>query len=179
MTYNIYRTTNDPYFSPGSIPYDTTSSATYTEPGVIGDPNTNYYYVVTSVEDATGTESALSERVGEFDFALVPGEDTTDYKYNFVALALNVDSIADADSLASYVGGVYMVIRYDATTQGITYWLPDYSSGTNFPAEVGQPYFLYARDTAPTVVTLVGSVPMKQSTIFSLTPGSGPGESLS
>lgn len=171
VTYHIYRAANDPYFTPGAVPYDTTDGTSYTDSGAVGDPNTNYYYVVTV--GATGGESALSERVGEFDLALVPGEDSSDYKYNLVALSLEVAGVTDADSLASYVGGVYMVIRYDATTQGTTYWLPDYSSGTNFPIEVGQPYFLYLGNTAPTVATLVGNVPSRRSIAFSLVPGSG------
>ena len=41
--------------------------------GALGNPDDNYYYVVESA-CANDFHSGPSNRVGEFDFALVPGE---------------------------------------------------------------------------------------------------------
>lgn len=173
--YTVYRST-EPYFVPTvAEAIATTAGTTYTDSGAIGDPSQNYYYVVTAV-DLASNEAAVSNRVGEHDFAMTPGSGPGDYKYNLIALPLEVASITDADSLASYVGGVYIVIRYDAATQGVTYWLPDYSAGTNFPVQAGGPYYLYLKDTASTVTSFVGDVPAEESVTFNLVPGSGPGD---
>ncbi len=68
VTYNIYRAANSPYFRANAtgIPYDTTGDTTYTDDGVVGDLDTNYYYVVTAV-DTAGRESAISNRVGAYN----------------------------------------------------------------------------------------------------------------
>lgn len=168
-TYHLYRDTA-PYFTPGSTPYHAGTSLSHDDGNALGDPEQNYYYVVRATCE-NGFESASSNRVGEFDYALVPGEGPSDYKYNVIALPLLAPSISDADALAAYVGGVYMVARYNAITQDLTYRLPDYNSGENFATLTGGPYFLYLNNTAPSHVTFVGQVPAKQSVVFALTPG--------
>ncbi len=71
--YDIYRDPA-PYFPPVSPPYDTVlpPGVSYDDPGAIGGPVENHYYVLT-VACTTGLASAPSNRVGEFDFALVAG----------------------------------------------------------------------------------------------------------
>lgn len=72
-TYNIYRDPA-PYFSPAPPPYDTVSppATSYDDAGAIGDWNINHYYVLT-VSCSVTIEGDSSNRVGEFDFNLVPG----------------------------------------------------------------------------------------------------------
>ncbi len=66
---------NEPYFTPDTnndTPLATTTNTNYTDPNSLGDPTINYYYTVTAV-NACGVSSQLAARMGEFDFALVPG----------------------------------------------------------------------------------------------------------
>jgi hypothetical protein len=73
VTYNVYRAIGDPYFTPG-VTYATGLTApTYTDPDatVFGDANKNAFYLVTAV--SSGGESDISNRVGTFNFSLVPG----------------------------------------------------------------------------------------------------------
>ena len=72
--YKVYRAVNDPYF----MPYDATnliatiSSTTYTDTHALFDPLTNFSYKVRGV-DSCVPASGYVERVGEFDFSLMPG----------------------------------------------------------------------------------------------------------
>jgi hypothetical protein len=66
---------SDPYFTPDTqndTPLKTTTDTAYTHPGSLGDPAVNHFYTITAV-NACGNASGLSNRVGEFDFGLVPG----------------------------------------------------------------------------------------------------------
>jgi hypothetical protein len=67
--YRIYRGA-EPYF-PLGVPYGSTTSTVWTDSAGAGDPLINYTYVVRAV-NACGESSALY-RLGEFDFALTPG----------------------------------------------------------------------------------------------------------
>ena len=60
-----------PYFTPTGAPLDLASTPAYTDPNVIGGAAD--YYVVTAA-NACGQASGISNRVGEFSFALVPGQ---------------------------------------------------------------------------------------------------------
>jgi hypothetical protein len=70
--YQIWRE-NDPYFTPTPPAYAQVSSAPwqFTDHDALGDVEQNYYYLVSG--DLVAGGSVFSERLGEFDFALVPG----------------------------------------------------------------------------------------------------------
>ncbi len=68
---NIYRAQNDPYFTPGSV-HANTSDLFYSE-SAAGNPANNYTYIVRAVGCGGAVESADSQRLGEFDFAIVAG----------------------------------------------------------------------------------------------------------
>ncbi|RUA17925.1 MAG: hypothetical protein DSY55_01185 [Clostridia bacterium] len=73
-SYQVWESAN-PYFSPDpqtDTPLAETENTTYTDENSLGDPATNHYYTITAV-NACGNASALSNRIGEFDFALTPG----------------------------------------------------------------------------------------------------------
>ena len=71
--YNVYRSSNAPYFTPAPPPYAGDVSSPWLDPDTtsIGDAANNYFYVVQAA-NACG-DTADSNRVGEFDFTLVPG----------------------------------------------------------------------------------------------------------
>ena len=69
--YHLYREIA-PYFMPVDPAYRVRTGLSYDDTGSLGDPADNYYYVVKSA-CADGFKSSTSNRVGEFDFALVPG----------------------------------------------------------------------------------------------------------
>jgi len=75
VTYDVYRVLNAPYFTPDSGNRIATglTSTTFTDPDttVFGDPDRNAFYVVRAVN--TYGQSDDSNRVGTFNFALVPG----------------------------------------------------------------------------------------------------------
>ena len=70
-TANIYREANAPYFTPTSVYANDSSPWNDPDTGEIGNVAANYYYLLR----ATGScgESGNSQRLGEFDFAIVPG----------------------------------------------------------------------------------------------------------
>ena len=76
--YRVYRST-DPYFASytsNKIANPAASALTDNNIGgadVIGNVDNNYFYLARS-EDAAGSLSLDSNRVGEFDFAIVPGD---------------------------------------------------------------------------------------------------------
>ena len=70
--YRLYRKTL-PYFVPVNPAHKVTTDLSVDDLGALGDPADNFYYVVESA-CANDFYSGPSNRVGEFDFALVPGE---------------------------------------------------------------------------------------------------------
>lgn len=73
--YDIWWSTN-PYFTPGAADtYSTTVPAptsVYTQTGVLGDVLHNYSYIVRGI-NADDVRSGDSNRVGEFEFTILPG----------------------------------------------------------------------------------------------------------
>jgi hypothetical protein len=169
--YVVYRRASEPYFVP--TPSDvvgTPATPPFVDVGALGDPAHNTYYVVTAVSDA-GVESALSNRVGAFSYALTPAAALGERAYNLIALPLEVPGVTDADSLAAYAGsGVYMLLRHQAPTQEIVWRLPG-RAGTNFAVTTGDTPFLYLDESASDVVSLVGRVPDAGAVSYALTPG--------
>jgi len=161
--YLLYRDTV-PYFTPTDPPYHTTSDLSYDDAGALGDTVTNYYYLIKSACD-NGFQSAASNRVGEYDYALTSASAAN---YNDIALALNVPSISDAASLATYIGSsVTRVARYNATTQSFQTYIvgnPD----TNFSLSIGEFVFVVTDNTAPPSFALVGGVPDPGTVSFAL-----------
>lgn len=103
-SYNVYRGTTAYFDISSSSPIASPVASNYDDidedgsNNVIGDPDNNYFYAVT----ATSPETAPSNRVGEFDFALDAG-------FNFVTLPLLTSGLSDAqnlgESIDSQVGG--------------------------------------------------------------------------
>jgi hypothetical protein len=170
--YKVYRGTT-PYFTPGA-PYATTGALTFTDTGVIGDPNTNHYYLVAATN--SGGDTPCANRVGEFDFALQPGP-SGDIALNDIATALDASAvITDAESLADYVeaqggapvGSVRQLLKWDAFLQNFLAWSHEFGFGDNFPTAPGDYVFLVLDETAPTLAGFVGRVPNAGEVVFPL-----------
>jgi hypothetical protein len=172
--YNIYRDTT-PYFAPG-VPYATTGALTYTDVGVVGDPNVNHYYLV-SAFNAMG-ETFCANRVGEFDHALAAGP-PGDVALNDIAIALDVSAvITDAESLADWVeteGGVpfatvQQLLKWDPFLGNFLAWSHEFGFGDNFAVNMGDYVFLTINQNAPAWVSFVGRVPLPGEVVFALAP---------
>lgn len=150
-SYNVYRDV-EPYFSiSGDTPLASPTASTYSDVdnegsnNVIGDPDNNYFYVVTSVG---GPESGASNRVGEFDFSLQAG-------FNFITLPLSTAGVADAEEMGVSIddqvggGGATAIYRLESGS-----WeLMAFKSGSTWivtvgdAMEVGRPYLVNMADS--------------------------------
>ncbi len=76
QAYQVHRATT-PYFTPADATRRALVTAApwrYPDPDpVIGDPDTNYYYLVRATCGAAYADPGGGGRLGEFDFRLVPG----------------------------------------------------------------------------------------------------------
>jgi hypothetical protein len=149
----------------------TQTALTYTNPNAIGDPAVNYFYGVTAL-DSQGRETVLANRVGAFDFALLPGAVGAQWgRYNVIALPLDITAtIPNARALATYLGpGVQQVLSWNPDTQTYRAWLPPLNRGTNFALTPGEAYWVQLGSTATTLVSFVGVVPSQGSVQWNFT----------
>jgi len=172
--YNVYRSTS-PYFVPTQFNlYGISFGTTFTDPGVLGNPDVNYFYVVTAV-DSNGVESAVSGRIGEVEFNIQPGAGPTSLRWTSIALPLNVTGITTADQVAAYIspaGSIKKVARWDAISQTWVVRNVGALLGTpNFAVSVGSPLLVAANDSAPTRFAWVGQVPERGAVSYTLVPG--------
>jgi hypothetical protein len=76
-SYNVHRSNTNPYFDPGpSTLVQNVGMPTFTDPGAIGNPALNKYYVMVTGFGVCGQNppaGAGYKRTGEFSFALKPG----------------------------------------------------------------------------------------------------------
>lgn len=68
---NVYRAANSPYFAPNT-PYASNTMTNWTDSGAAGTPSANYTYIIRA--NGNCGESSNSQRVGQFNFALTPGD---------------------------------------------------------------------------------------------------------
>ncbi|MFZ5809010.1 MAG: cohesin domain-containing protein [Chloroflexota bacterium] len=157
--YRLYRGTA-PYFTPADPAYQTLSSTQYDDVGVLGNPATNYFYTVKAV-CPNGMLSENSNRVGEFDFALIRNTSNT------IALPLIDPALQTADQLGLATG-----------SSKVSEWVAESSlfrtrmvgiTGVNFALQTGRGYFIRTNaNPTPTVFTTVGGVPEAGSVTFSI-----------
>ena len=130
---------------------------------VVGDTAVQYFYVV-GVVDFLERPSAISNRVGEFDYALTT---TTTTNYNLVSVPFTNTGITDAVSLISALGAsnVFTVNRFVVSSQS-------YQSrfaagfGTNFAVTAGGIYQINAAQNA--TFSVAGNVPAPGSISYSI-----------
>jgi predicted outer membrane repeat protein len=167
--YVFYRTTNpfDPY---ANLITMTTPFLSHTDYGAIGDPQMNYFYRVAG-ENACGERSDLSNKVGEFDFGITPGERRL--RLTMIALPLEGAGLpASADEVAEYIdpeGSIRAVAKWQPLTRswmvrrvGAPFGTPD------FPVAPGDTLFIGADSTAPESFAWVGDVPPRRAITHTL-----------
>jgi len=178
VTYLIYRAADDPYFTPGGTAYAGTSNTTLTDSGSVGNPSTNYYYAVTAV-DTAGRESALSNRVGEFDFEL---RKTTGTDYTWIALPLHNTSLAMASDLGQHIEAncsmpvsALSIARWNGPGQQLVqYTIMPIPIG-DFALQTGQAYRVESDISGADscIWTLTGVVPRREEVSFDLVTTTG------
>ncbi len=70
--YQVWRDTA-PYFRRPAPPWTLASATNYTDRNVLGNPATNTYYAITGLNPCAAA-LGISNRVGKFEFSLVPGQ---------------------------------------------------------------------------------------------------------
>jgi len=130
---------------------------------VVGDTLTQYFYTVEAV-DIFGGRSAVSNRVGEYDYQLVTTA-TTDY--NLVAVPFANTGITDADGLIAAIGvsNVNTVNRYNVVSQSYEARFAA-GFGTNFAVTVGGIYQVNAATS--TVFSVAGDIPAPGAVTYNL-----------
>ena len=166
VAYRIYARANDPYFTP--TPADLlaeVATPSFTHVNGAGNPDENYTYLVTAVgHNCWQRESALSNRVAEFDFVLseTPGTD-----FNWIALPLDSglnrasDLKAHVENNSSAGVSVLSVAQWAAVSQNYQSFSSLPFPHGDFDLTIGGAYRLAidlaAGDTA--IWTMVGRVP--------------------
>ncbi len=97
--YHLYRATT-PYFNPADPALYVGSGIQYDDTTALGDVNVQHYYTLKAA-CANEFKSEISNRVGEYDFAL---RSASTFNYNDISMVFNNASITKASHLASYVG---------------------------------------------------------------------------
>jgi RHS repeat-associated protein len=150
--YDVHRSTA-PFFTPSTATLVQTVGAgttTFTDNGTVGNPTVNYFYIVQAV---IGNERRDSNTVGEIDYAL----NNAGNKYSLIALPFPSTTIVNAATLATYIGNVGALLKWNPSTQSFRFFRPP-ASGDNFPVTVGDAIFVLVNSGGPSVVTMTGSV---------------------
>lgn len=173
-SYEVWRGTYA-YFEPGdgfSSLRTTTGSIAYTDTGAAGNPATNYYYIIVA-KDAQGELSATSNRVGEFDIAIAPG-DPGDTRYNYIGIPLITSQFSDQSDVATAFGGstiVDEVSKWEPVNQVFQTWYPSISDGDTFTLSLGDVFVILVDENANTNFTLYGDVPSRQQRTYTFYSG--------
>ena len=159
--YIIYRDTLA-YFTPSSLDSIGAVSAAFTNftdnnifgANVVGDTARQYFYAVLAY-DIYGNRSAVSNRVGEYDYAIVT---TTSTSFNLICIPFANTGITNAVQLINAIGisNVRTVNNYQATSQSFESRFAA-GFGVNFAVVPGGVYQVNAAQ--PTIFSVAGRVP--------------------
>jgi hypothetical protein len=81
-------------------------------------------------------------------FGLAQGTSPTDCKYNAISIPLDRSDIANAAGLATAIGGVSKVTRWDASSQSFKTHTVG-GAFNNFTVTIGMPFFVCVNSTGP------------------------------
>jgi hypothetical protein len=175
VAYRIYARANDPYFTPTAADLlAEVSSPTFTHLNGAGNVADNYTYLVTAVGDnCWRRESALSNRVGEFDFVL---SETNGPDFNWIALPLDAglarasDLKAHIESQASAPVNVMVIEQWIAASQNYQTFIADPDPFGDFDLQIGGVYRVAVDVLNSDAVTwtLVGRVPEPDAFSYTL-----------
>jgi hypothetical protein len=162
--YVYYRNTDpfQPFANLISMTLHTTGTIDY---GAIGNPQMNYFYRVAG-DNPCGDRSALSNKVGEFDFGITPGGHRL--KLTMIALPLEgADLPTTADEVATYIdpdGSIRAVAKWQPLTRSWLVRRVGAPFGTaDFAVSPGDTLFVGANSAAPGSFAWVGDVPARHA----------------
>jgi phage-related protein len=168
--YIVYRDTMA-YFTPSSldsIGAVNASTLIFTDNNiggvnVVGDTLNQYFYVVISY-DIYGNRSAVSNRVGEFDYQIVT---TLSTDYNLICIPFANTGITTADQLINAIGrsNVLTVNNYRPSSQSFESRFAA-GFGVNFSVVPGGIYQVNA--AAATIFSVAGRVPVSGAITYTL-----------
>ena len=159
--YAVHRSPT-PFFTPSSATLLTTTLANTTahvDSSALSAVETNFFYQLVAV-NGSGAPVAGSDEVGAINYALNNGGQ----KYSLVALPFPSTTIVNAATLASFIGNVMAVLKWNPATQTFRFFTPP-SSGDNFTLTMGEVAFVLLNSSAPSKVTMSGKVTAVQHTL--------------
>ena len=86
---------------------------------------------------------------GGVSFSLVKESGASGCKQNAISVPLDQGSITKASELASAIGGVDQVVKWDASSQAFVTYSTGGPPPTDFAVSIGYPYFVCLNNTAP------------------------------
>ena len=86
---------------------------------------------------------------GSISFTLVKSTGSG-CKYNAISIPLDQDSINTASDLATSIGGIDIVLKWDVSAQEFKSYTIGVPGQTDFAVNIGYPYFVCANSSAPT-----------------------------
>lgn len=174
-SYEVWRGTYA-YFEPGdsfSTLLTTTASTSYTDTtAAVGNTSTNHFYIIVG-KNANGKVTYVSDRTGEFDYALTPGNPGSP-KYTTIGIPLETTQFSTAAEAADAFGGaddVEQVLRYVSSTGTFLAWFEKTSDGDNFNINLGDKLYVMLDESGDSNFTLYGQVPAQGSIQYSFTNG--------
>jgi len=169
--YKIYRS-DIPFFTPESSDSIAGVETTFylDEHSGFGSADHNSFYLVTAVDQA-GNEGQISNRVGEYDYAIVPQASG----YHMVSLILDDGQIVKAEDLGQAIPNCTAVKEWDPQTQ--SYASLAFKIGETWYGEtelqLGYPYYVFVEAGQESTWTIVGGVPADP--VFTLVAPGGNG----
>jgi RHS repeat-associated protein len=161
QSYQVHRS-QTPFFTPSNATLLTTTPANTTahvDSSALSTVESSYFYQVVAL-NGSGAPLAGSDEVGAINYALNNGGQ----KYSLVALPFPSTTINNAATLASFIGNVMAVLKWNPATQTFRFFTPP-SSGDNFTLTTGEVAFVLLNSSAPTKVTMSGKVTAIQHTL--------------
>jgi|GEM_PF-1563280 len=169
--YVVYRG-GQPFFTPhsgDSIAGVETPSYLDTDSG-IGSSQVNHFYGITAV-DLSGNESAISNRVGEFDYGIIPQT----AGYYLVSPILDDGQMTTASDLGQSIPNCTAVKEWDPEVQ--SYRSRAFKIGDTWYGQAtlttGYPYYVFIEAGPDSSWTVLGSIP--EDPIFTLHAPGGNG----
>lgn len=134
------------------------AASSYTHASAVGD-GINYFYQVVA---STAGDPIASNEVGKIDYAI----NRMAGAYSLIAVPFSSDTIVDAASLATHIGNVGSLLKWNPANQSFRFFVPP-SIGDNFAVLPGDVIFVSSNGSGSSYTTLIGKVERNE---YHLTP---------
>jgi hypothetical protein len=169
--YIVYRSSQPLFTTQNGDSIAGVSELSYTDPASgIGSPELNHFYGITAV-DMAGNESQISNRVGEFDYGIIP----QNAGYYLVSPILDDGQMTTAGDLGAAITGCTAVKEWDPEAQSYRSraFRIDHTWYGDTPLSLGYPYYVFIEAGPESCWTILGSVP--EDPVFTLHAPGGNG----